>query len=70
MSDLAEIFDALGTTEHEDGSRSAPMRLLPELITQYETRRKVQLLSELEKEQMVTPTSALQPSPRADSQIP
>lgn len=53
LMDLDELFDAVGTTTAADGARSAPMRLLPELIDQFEARRGVELLSEDEKKQLV-----------------
>ncbi|KAM0755554.1 hypothetical protein T439DRAFT_320247 [Meredithblackwellia eburnea MCA 4105] len=52
MSDLAEIFDAVGTTEDEHGNRHAPCALLPDLLDQFEKKRGIILLNDQEKDQL------------------
>ena len=64
MADLASLFEGLGTTAPETpgGTRSAPLRLLPELIDKFEQLRNVTLLGEHEKDQLVSPCLSCSPA--------
>ncbi|KAK4700973.1 hypothetical protein P7C70_g5266, partial [Phenoliferia sp. Uapishka_3] len=68
MADLDELFEALGTTMSLDGTKSAPLRLLPDIIEQYEARKHTVLMSEEEKVQVLIFGRALKQQPQSITQ--